>query len=100
MTDTTLDALVAKVNTLEQSLTMVWQLLYRVERKLLTAGMLLTMDDLSPDRGSEPQVIEGVSNLLQNISSDFKCQLTELDAAQGRCCPMLPGSGPDDQKTS
>ena len=100
MTDATLETVVARVNSIEESLSMVWQLLFRVERKLLTAGMLLTMDDISPDRGSELHVVEGVSNLLQNISSDFKLQLKELDDAQENCCPMLAGTGPDDQKLS
>jgi hypothetical protein len=95
MTDADLEALVSKVKSLEDSLTMAWQLLYRVERKLLTSGMLLTIDDLSPDRDSQPQVVTGVSNLLQELSHDFKCQLEELDALQGHCCPMMPGPGPN-----
>lgn len=91
MTDADLETLVSRVKSLEDSLREAWQLLYRVERKLLTSGMLLTMDDISPDRDSQLQVVTGVSNLLKELSRDFKCQLEELEAAQGHCCPMMPG---------
>jgi hypothetical protein len=95
MTDADLEGLVSRVKSLEESLREAWQLLYRVERKLLTSGMLLTMDDISPDRDSQLEVVTGVSNLLRELSKDFKCQLEELETAQARCCPMMPGPGPN-----
>jgi hypothetical protein len=100
MADDPLKDLTARVEHIEKSVHKICERLFVVERKLLITGSVFTMGDSAPEGNEKRELnaLNDVSQLLGNFSSDLKLRLQDLLEDEDECCPMLAGTGPDDQK--